>query len=492
MNVKISDFNITSHMSGRINIQKSDQGYNIFSSQLSLKDLCFKTLSKINSKVHSQELSSLLKNYHLDNQKSVLQFLNTLAKEKSVESAFFAYETAKSSLQHSFTGKDIKTMLAAADRFHGIGTAKNLERHLVLRCWSYEGVNHWGHTSVSLKNNMNADPSHMYLSWYPLDNSTKLTSTYFSKSLSISTDSYRQDKLNMLSERTVQRLNAGEEYKNSDKHGQVKIDITKKDALFPRANQKKDIAHSSWGVSADKIYIPLRGENKYKNGNRQYNLFGLDETKVSSFISKKRGGAFRRIENYKLISKSQNCAGMALNVLKAGDAEIYVPSPKIKLVATPNDAYKYAYKLMERIEELNNTYNNIIKNVDKKIDVMSTIKYRHNYLNSFNKITFPQGENKFNPLLVIRNKNTIENASSDDYNKVINSCSDSLKKLISPNLHSRVNEFKPNVTDTKEQIIEKSIKLIDFHQSLKHKSLDILFYTHDLLLMNKSLLDKIQ
>ncbi|EGQ7459875.1 virulence factor (plasmid) [Escherichia coli] len=490
MNMKVSDFNIASNMTGRINIEKSEEGYKLISSPFSLKDLCFKTLSKINSKLHSKELDSMLKNYHIDNQKAVLQFLNALAKEKSVESTFSAYEAAKSRLQHSFTGKDIKTMLNAADRFHGIGTAKNLERHLVLRCWNYEGADHWGHTSVSVKNNMKPEPSHMYLSWYPLNNSTKITSTYFSKSLSTSTNSYRNDKLNMLSDRTVQRLNAGEVYKKSNEHEIVKTDINRKDALYPRANQKKDIDQASWGVSANKIYIPLQGENQSRDGGTEYNLFGLDESKLSSFICKKRGGAFRRIEHYKLISKSQNCAGMALDVLKAGDAETYVPFPKIKLVANPNDAYKYAYKVMARIEELNKIHKGIIKNVDEKIDIMTMIKLRRSYLNSFNKVTSSHKINKFNTLLVIRNKDNIENASLDDYNKIINSCFESLKKLAPHNSHSRISEFKPTMTDTKEQLIEKSIKIIDFYQSLKNKNQELLFYTHDLLLVNKTLLDK--
>ncbi|HFK3790567.1 TPA: virulence factor [Escherichia coli] len=492
MNMKVSDFNIASSMTGRINIEKSEQGYKLVSSSFSLKDLCFKTLSKINSKLHSQELDSMLKNYHIDNQKTVLQFLNALAKEKSVESTFFAYEAAKSRLQHSFTGKDIKTMLSAADRFHGLGTAKNLERHLVLRCWNYEGANHWGHTSVSVKNNMKPEPSHMYLSWYPLTDSTKITSEYFSGRPGTSTDSYRKDKLNMLSDRTIQRLNAGEEYKKTNEHGIAKTDINRKDALYPRANQKKDITHDSWGVSANKIYIPLRGENKSKDGDTVYNLFGLDESKLSSFICKKRGGAFRRTEIYKLISKSQNCAGMALDVLKAGNAEAYVPLPKIKLVANPNDAYKYAYKVMDRIEQLNNTHKSIIKNFDAKIDMMTMIKLRRSYLNSFNKVTSSHRENTFNKLLVIRNKDNIENPSLDDYNKIFTSCFESLQKAAPKNAHPRINEFKPTMTDTKDQLIEKSIKIIDFYQSLKNVNLEILFYTHDLLLVNKTLLDKSQ
>ncbi|EPH5832672.1 type III secretion system effector IcsB, partial [Shigella sonnei] len=81
-----------------------------------------------------------------------LLFLKTLASEKSAESAFAAYEAVKNSIQHSFTGKDIKLMLNTAERFHGIGTAKNLERHLVFRCWGNRGITHLGHTSISIKN----------------------------------------------------------------------------------------------------------------------------------------------------------------------------------------------------------------------------------------------------------------------------------------------------------------------------------------------------
>ncbi len=46
MNMKVSDFNIASSMTGRINIEKSEQGYKLVSSSFSLKDLCFKTLLK--------------------------------------------------------------------------------------------------------------------------------------------------------------------------------------------------------------------------------------------------------------------------------------------------------------------------------------------------------------------------------------------------------------------------------------------------------------
>ncbi|HFR1053101.1 TPA: type III secretion system effector IcsB, partial [Shigella flexneri] len=216
MILKISNFIDASNTKGPIRVEDTEHGPILIAQKFNLKDLFFRTLSTINAKINSQILNEQLKNYRLENQKSLLLFLNTLASEKSAESAFAAYEAAKNSIQHSFTGRDIKLMLNTAERFHGIGTAKNLERHLVFRCWGNRGITHLGHTSISIKNNLLQEPTHTYLSWYPGGNVTKDTEInyLFEKRSGYSVDTYKQDKLNMISDQTAERLDAGQEVRN--------------------------------------------------------------------------------------------------------------------------------------------------------------------------------------------------------------------------------------------------------------------------------------
>ncbi|EFS4539112.1 virulence factor, partial [Shigella flexneri] len=488
MILKISNFIDASNTKGPIRVEDTEHGPILIAQKFNLKDLFFRTLSTINAKINSQILNEQLKNYRLENQKSLLLFLNTLASEKSAESAFAAYEAAKNSIQHSFTGRDIKLMLNTAERFHGIGTAKNLERHLVFRCWGNRGITHLGHTSISIKNNLLQEPTHTYLSWYPGGNVTKDTEInyLFEKRSGYSVDTYKQDKLNMISDQTAERLDAGQEVRNllnskQDQNNNKKI-------FFPRANQKKD-PYGYWGVSADKVYIPLSGDNKTKDGKISHNLFGLDETNMSKFICKKKADAFRQLANYKLISKSENCAGMALNVLKAGNSEIYFPLPDVKLVATPNDVYAYANKVRQRIESLNQSYNEIMKYIESDFDLSRLTQLRRSYLKSFNKINLIHTPKTFKPLSISLYKHPTENVSSEDFDAVINACHSYLVKSAPSNMTRVLNELKTEATDKKEEIIEKSIKIIDYYNSLKSPDLGTKLYIHDLLQINKLLLN---
>ncbi|HFT3776933.1 TPA: type III secretion system effector IcsB, partial [Shigella sonnei] len=161
----------------------------------------------------------------------------------------------------------------------------------------------------------------------------------------------------------------------------------------------------------------------------------------------------------------------------------------VKLVATPNNVYAYANKVRQRIESLNQSYNEIMKYIESDFDLSRLTQLRRSYLKSFNKINLIHTPKTFKPLSISLYKHPTENVSSEDFDAVINACHSYLVKSAPSNMSRVLNELKTGATDKKEEIIEKSIKTIDYYNSLKSPDLGTKLYIHDLLQVNKLLLN---
>ncbi len=115
----------------------------------------------------------------------------------------------------------------------------------------------------------------------------------------------------------------------------------------PRARQEID--SGSWFVSAEKIFLPLRGAQEQK----PFSFFGIDEQGVMQEWERVQQGLKDHRMGYRFVSKTENCASVVINALLAGGAEAYVPFNASLFAETPNDVQKYVQALQVRIDDLN-------------------------------------------------------------------------------------------------------------------------------------------
>ena len=210
------------------------------------------------------------------------------------------------------------TTAAGFDTQRKRGEATAFSRQAVIRTWPYKGTHHPGHAALSVKNDIEYDDLHTYMSWWPSPKKLPgiirraITETslgdVFMKQLGHSNSRYLYDKYDSLSDRAKQQLIQSLEAREKIDAGEKTKDNYIKAALgLPRERQKQlsesiesteDLNGSdqststedtkTWGTAADKVYIPLMGKNSYTDDSDKhfFSMFGLQEGKMNYFWKK--------------------------------------------------------------------------------------------------------------------------------------------------------------------------------------------------------------
>ncbi|KWN86119.1 autophagy evasion T3SS effector BopA [Burkholderia ubonensis] len=256
----------------------------------------------------------------------------------------------------------VRNMVSIAEHFRGTGDAKSLVRQIVFRTWECLGVRHPGHASLTIKNQANAavdQEVYEHISWWPNQPLTDKES--FDRVEPKMLSGYRIDKRLEISDATAQQLSRG--YAAMRKIIADGFKFASQDELcdarfFPRAGQKLD-KEGTWGLSARKVYFPAIGFNRDKHDTRDasgrdtFVLFGLNEAAMLRDARTVKNAAATGELKYQMISKKENCASMALRVLRCGGAEHFVPYTAAWISEDPNHAHAYAQAVQAKIDTLN-------------------------------------------------------------------------------------------------------------------------------------------
>ncbi|KVN98504.1 hypothetical protein WJ69_34165 [Burkholderia ubonensis] len=304
-----------------------------------------------------------------ENQRTLQRFIEALTECYSEESVNAVRDAIAKHPVMPLTHRTVQNLRDIAEHFHGKGAAKPLARHAVFRVWPYKWVTHPGHASLTVKNKLDAYPDQQkaHISWGPAtlpENSLKSRLTYgiFDQLQGASRGRYRDDKLLAVSDRTAQRLeqgfNAG--LRRGDGGPRTRDrSLDARETYRPYADQKRYIDESgrrAWGKSAKKLYMPLMGRNEDPSANGSadvFIMFGLDEYAMREAIDDLESAARLGRIRYIAASKTQNCAAVALSVLRSGGAEQFVPFNPSAIVEDPNRAYVYAEAVQTKIDTLN-------------------------------------------------------------------------------------------------------------------------------------------
>ncbi len=295
---------------------------------------------------------------------------------KSVMGIDDNFDVSKSTTEvTALTSRKIADMLKVVETYHGTGSARELERHAVLRFWPGKkaSVAHSGHAAMSLKDGVSNHPC--YISWWPNPEKTKL-STKTSKLASLlqgskkhkgaGSPSYHYDKLLLVNQKARKKLKEGT-FTPRPRQRKVWIEANKT-GISSKYLKKEGIEDRDWTVSAEKVYLPMIGTTSAKKDNTQTTfLFGLSESDIK-LAWKKATGKPREIDSkqykaimpdntlvahFRLVSKEHNCSGMMARMLEAGGASLFLAPPKNTLYADPNSMKQYALNLEKVIAEYN-------------------------------------------------------------------------------------------------------------------------------------------
>lgn len=219
--------------------------------------------------------------------------------------------------------RTIHQVVDKLDRIYGMGEAKYFERAAVIRTWPTTlrclvQSDYIGHVALTAKNGVGNEKR--YISWAP-SKGNRVTSIGH-RVPARSAPNYSCDK---------------------------KRKVTKDTTYLKRA---------------EKVYLPFFGVNTSLEEAPITRMFGLSE---SHFIAK-NDDLLGRISNnyYTLFSKTNNCAGVGLVVLKAAGADIFVKQPKLWLFATPNFVRNYSEKLVAEIDRLNDKADHLLAEYQDK------------------------------------------------------------------------------------------------------------------------------
>ncbi|GGY05246.1 hypothetical protein GCM10011289_04780 [Paludibacterium paludis] len=213
---------------------------------------------------------------------------------------------------------------------------KALSRHAVVCHWpgrrkpfGLVPVSHAGHTALKAVHAEGKQDTHRtYLNVFPVKPRWRFIALIKRLQLDPAMNSYRKDKYAMISRRTQEKLNAG--------------------LQPPRPNQKYYADAKRWGSSAEKCYLPFTGTARRANG-LQVNLFGLNETLMMKAWERH---ASDPDAHYRALSPTRNCAGLVLTVLDAAGAGRYLPLPRIRLYAEPDQVGAYVHALQRELARL--------------------------------------------------------------------------------------------------------------------------------------------
>lgn len=280
-----------------------------------------------------------------------------------------ALEKLKSAGQVPLNQRIINSAIDAAENFHGKGQAKDMVRNVVIRIWPYKDISHTGHAALSFKDQSSSKISqhtHDYISWDPANLSQYAFLNpirYFGNVEGKLYGSYTEDKTVRIAKRTQERLSTGLEASKALANGEYQTELEKsaleKKAEFLPTSRQKEVSLDGgdskvFGVSAEKMYMPMIGFNKAKDeDNFSLTLFGLSHEKMKT----EQALFFEEIESgktqYTLASKTQNCAAIAGRFLKASGSEVFSNYSSGYISDDPNNVMKYGQKIYQIIDKLN-------------------------------------------------------------------------------------------------------------------------------------------
>ncbi|WP_323117712.1 type III secretion system effector BopA family protein [Burkholderia alba] len=356
--INVEAFVACTRSGNRVVVAGGESGPVAAVAKLGMKDRLLAFLSHVPLLKHCGVVQRYAEQVRLENRRTLEVFVLALSKRFGAEGAKAAFEYGARRGGAPLEQRTVRHMVSIAEHFHGVGAAKPLARHVVFRTWACRGFDHPGHASITIKSQAGADAGpnvYEHVSWWPgRPVSDKLAGASKAKSIK----DYRTEKRLEISDETESKLRAGKEareriltdgYRNAGK-----ADLARA-RFFPRAGQKPS-GPQRWELSARKVYFPAVGFNRDKGARDQpgrFMLFGLDEAAILRDARTVKQAAETGELGYQMVSTQENCASIALRVLRAGGAERFVPYASPWIYEDPNHAHTYAQAVQARIDGLN-------------------------------------------------------------------------------------------------------------------------------------------
>ncbi|WP_175919802.1 type III secretion system effector BopA family protein [Burkholderia pyrrocinia] len=365
--INVDAFVASARSGARFVVGGDARGPAVSVARLGIKERLFEILAHVPLLKHCGVVRRYVEQVRTENRRALEGFVLALSKRYGTECAKAAFDYGARRDGEPLDRRLVRNMVSIAEHFHGTGDAKPLARQMVFRSWEWRGIDHPGHASLTIKNQADADASqHVYehVSWWPLN---PFDGKGFERVDAEALNDYRQDKRSEIGAQTVRNLWRGELARGKiGKEAYDPLDDADfRDArFFPRAGQKLDKG-LQWGQSARKVYFPAIGFNRDKHNKRDghdtrdasgratFVLFGLNEAAMLRDARTVKNAATTGELKYQMISKTENCASMALRVLRCGGAEQFVPYTATWISEDPNRAHAYAQTVQERIDTLN-------------------------------------------------------------------------------------------------------------------------------------------
>ncbi|WP_175743736.1 type III secretion system effector BopA family protein [Burkholderia ambifaria] len=368
--INVDAFVASARSGARVVVGGDASGPAVSVSRFGLKERLLEILAHVPLLKHCGVVRRYVEEVRTENRRALEGFVLALSKRYGTESAKAAFDYGARCDGEPLDRRLVRNMVSIAEHFHGTGDAKPLARQMVFRSWECRGLDHPGHASLTIKNQADADASqHVYehVSWWPLN---PFDGKGFERVDAEALNEYRQDKRSEIGEQTVHNLCRGELARGKiGKEAYDPLDDADyRDArFFPRAGQKLDKG-LQWGQSARKVYFPAIGFNRDKHdkcdGHDRHDtcdascrdtfaLFGLNEAAMLRDARTVKNAAETGELKYRMIGKKENCASMALRVLRCGGAEHFVPYTSAWISEDPNRAHAYAQAVQARIDTLN-------------------------------------------------------------------------------------------------------------------------------------------
>jgi virulence protein IcsB len=353
---------------GRVVVDLNDSAPNLVKAKDGINGRILSFLSNVPLLKNASFVKAYVDKVDYENKVALSSFINALSKRFNVKSAGTALESLGSFKNQSLNEKTIQSLLSIAEDMYGKGEAKPLARQVVVRIWEYKSMDHPGHAAVSIKNVM--DPSQWkhtneYVSWWPAESGNSKDMLPFTSREVSQSKSYQQDKYLEISERTEARLKEAElaHQEIAERRLEpISMELNKQAAFFPRAAQKKG-QDGNWGISAQKIYFPMIGKNKdlsaEGNQGNKFILFGLDEKAMLNDAQLLKREAKNGTTGYTFASRTENCAAIAVRMLRSGGAESFAPFSSAWIYEDPNKVQEYAKSVQKEIDQLNYKVDNI-------------------------------------------------------------------------------------------------------------------------------------
>ncbi len=244
------------------------------------------------------------------------------------------------------------------------------EEKVTVCVWPYGGLSHFGHVGIKLKSAA-VPGDKCYISWWPgayadskFNSKVQKVQKVIPKGLPVPYDArahggrqYTHDVISEMSDRARAGLEAGT---FTPKTGQVEIDLgfamgrqlmtdgfpVREEYVLDSTGGITGVKYMSWVQKPDKYEIPCIGQAN--------TAVGLNATAIFRWWK-----IFSEAPTnwYKLMSRNQNCAGVAALALRAGGAASFAKPPKAFLFMDPNQVRDWVIKVKDRIDKLNTKVN---------------------------------------------------------------------------------------------------------------------------------------